>query len=134
MANNTFKYPTSISPTLTRTFDTKGHLVDGSDFTLRPNQKTGLSVGGTRYAESFGANKQVYQFTFIVPITKVVSEMDQADMVTFFATVLGAVESFVWTDENGTERTVRCISEEISFQTLVNAPKYRKCTLQLEVQ
>ncbi|MDD5353031.1 MAG: hypothetical protein PHS93_07730 [Candidatus Omnitrophica bacterium] len=134
MANNTFKYPNSTSPTLTLTFDTKGHLVDGSDFILRPNQKTGLSKGGTRYSESFGANKQVHQFTFIVPITKVSSETDQADVVTFFATVLGAVESFAWTDQGGTERTVRCINDELTFRTLQNAPKYRKCTLLLETQ
>jgi hypothetical protein len=132
MANCTFKYPNSTAPTSTLTFDTLGHLYDGSDVALKPNQKTGLSKGGTRYAESFGANKVAYQFSFLVPISSV-AVSDRADVITFFDTVLGAVEPFIYTDENSVELTVRCISDEITFRTVQEAPAYCLCTLLLEV-
>lgn len=134
MANCTFKYPDSTAPTSTITFDTKGHLVDGSDVTVWFNQKKGKSIGGTPYAESFGDNVVTHEFSFLLPITKVASESDQADMITFFGIIKGAVETFIYTDENGTELTVRCWNDTITFRTIQNAPKYRRCTLDLEVQ
>ena len=118
---------------MTLTFDTLGHTIDGMDMTLRLNQKTGLSKGGTRYAESFGPNKQVYQFSFLIPISSG-SVSDRADVITFFDTILGAVEPFKFTDENSVALTVRCIDDQITFQTVQEAPQYCKCTLNLEVQ
>lgn len=130
MANNAWYYPAQATATATLTFDTKGHLLDGSDFALIPNTQTGLSKGGTRYAESFGANRQTFDFTFLVPeSSETVS--DRADVVTFFAAVLGAANSFVWVDESSVSRTVRCVSDAIRFQ--MQGVNWR-VTVTLEVQ
>lgn len=130
MANNVWYYPTVAAATSTLTFNTKGHLLDGSDFAIIPNAQTGLSKGGTRYAESFGADRQLFDFSFIVPeSSETVS--DRADVVTFFAAILGPTNTFVWVDESSVSRTVRCISDQIRFQRI---GIYWRVTVTLEVQ
>lgn len=130
MANNVWYYPTVAAATSTLTFDTKGHLLEGSDFTLIPNAKTGISKGGTRYAESFGPNRETFDFSFFVPESSS-TVSDRADVIAFFAAVLGPTNTFVWRDENSVDRTVRCISDNIRFQRV---GPYWKVTVTLEVQ
>jgi hypothetical protein len=130
MANNAWYYPTQATATATLTFDTKGHLIDGSDFRLIPNQQLSQAKGGTRFAESFGANKQAYDFTFLVPESSG-SVSDRADVVAFFDAVLGGAYSFVWVDESSVSRTVRCVSDTIRFQ---RQGIYWRVTVTLEVQ
>jgi len=130
MANNYFFYPTVSGATATLNFDTAGHLLDGSDFALIPNMQTGVSKGGTRYAESFGPDRQTFDFSFLVPESSS-TVSDRADVITFFASVLGATNTFVWRDENATDRTVRCISDQIRFRRV---GIYWRVTVTLEVQ
>lgn len=130
MANNAWYYPTQATATATLTFDTKGHLLDGSDFALIPNAQSGLSKGGTRFAESFGADRQAFDFSFFVPESSS-TVSDRADVVAFFAAILGPTNTFVWVDESSTSRTVRCISDQIRFQRV---GIYWRVTVTLEVQ
>ena len=131
MAYNTFKYPNATAPTTTLTFDHAHLLEDAPEIEL--NQITERSRGGTRYAESFGSGAQIFPLSIIVPITKVSTEADYSDLRTFIlTTVNGAESTFVWTDENSVERTVRITNSNIRFETFAAIRK--KVTLNLEVE
>ena len=131
MANNFFYYPDATTPTTTLEFNTKGHLLDGSDETVEFNQITRRSKGGTRYATSFGASKQLWQFGAIVRESSE-SLADRADVISFLDTVLGAVEYFTWRDESEVDRVVRIIDTAVKFRKL--SGDLVRCEMTLEVQ
>lgn len=130
MALNTFKYPNSTAPTTTLTFN-NGHLVeDEPEITF--NQSISEAFGGTPCSESWGDAQDGYPMSVIVPVTKVSTECDYADLRTFLITTInGATNSFVWTDENSVERTVKLMDSKITFKTF--AAIYKKVTMNLRV-
>ena len=131
MAYNTFKYPDSTTPTTTLTFYNAHLLRDEPEIDL--NQSIGHTKGGTMYSESYGAGKEIFPLTIIVPKTKTGTEAQYSDLRTFLlTTVNGAESSFVWTDEEGTERTVKITNSSFKFETF--AATYKSITLTLEVQ
>ena len=131
MAYNIFFHPDATSPTTTLTFNTKGHLLDGSDETVEFNQITALSKGGTRYTTSFGVNKQKWQFGAIIRESSE-SLTDRADVISFLNTVLGAVEYFTWRDESVVDRVVRIVDRAVTFRKF--SSDLIQCEMTLEVQ
>lgn len=130
MALNTFKYPDATAPTTTLTFNNAHLLQDAPEIEF--NQITGRAKGGARYTESFGAGFEIFPLTIIVPMTKVSTEADYADLRTFIlTTVNGAENTFVWTDENSVARTVRITNSNVRFETFGGTRK--SVTLNLEV-
>lgn len=132
MGYNQFDYPNKTSPTTTLILN-KAHLIADDTEDVEFNQSTGLSKGGTRYAESWGAAKTIYPISIICPVTATGTEATYAQLRTFLITTInGAENTFVWTDENAATYTVRMVADRISFENM-GAGK-RKCSLTLEVQ
>jgi len=128
-ALNYWFYPQEITPTLTLTFDTAGHLVENSDIVMAFNQQAELTKGGTRLVESYGPKRETFMFTAIVHKDSE-SFADVADVRTFLSTIQGARDSFVWRDETGTDRIVRMMTNPIVFQYM--PPDHWKFTVDLE--
>ena len=130
MASNYFYYPDATTPTTTLTF-TYGHLLDESDLAVEFNESTGRSKGGTRYASSFGANKQVHKFAAIIDVTHG-SNTDRADVISFLDTVLGSVNYFTWRDEATTDLVVRIIDGSMTFKMLSGDKCRFSCSLEVQ--
>lgn len=131
MANHRFDYPTVIGATSSLEF-TEGARLSGDTPSLKSNQDTALTLGGTRTAKSYSAAKDIWPLT-------VIFYCDHATLIDFISVKAWiesvanwAVNPFVWIDENSVARTVRIINDEFTF------PKFghntQSCTFQLEEQ
>ena len=131
MADETFKYPSTTSPTKTLTFATAGHLVEDSDI-VKFNQLTDMTIGGMRMVKNLGDNLNQYEYTAVVPFSSE-SETDYADVLEFIGSsyVNGASNSFVWTDKDSAEKTVRMINNPFRAQKL-GGSNYYICKFILE--
>ena len=87
------------------------------------------SIGGSDYVLDYSALKYHFRFSFIVPRTKVAAEYDMADAKAFFL-VVSRVNTFQWTDENSTVRTVRLMSNAVSFEP--ESGRWMRCTVELK--
>ena len=130
MSDHTFKYPTATAPTSTLTFNTKARLVSDPD-TLQFNDDLGTTKGGTDRVLEYGDNQNHYAFSFMFPRSHA-SLTDLADVKTFFG-VVKRLYTFVWTDDVGTARTVRIITNPIRFEPIATG-LYYQCTLELREQ
>ena len=122
MATETWKYPTTSSPTKTLAFLTSGRLQTSSDF-IRFNQVQDVTIGGVRMVKNLGDRLNQYEYSVYVPTSSATASSvnaDYADVLSFIGSSYanGAVNSFVWTDHESTDRTVRVISDDISVQTV----------------
>ncbi len=130
MANHTFKYPNSTTPTSTLTFNTHARLVDDSD-SLRFNDEYSETKGGSDQVREYGDTKNHYNFSFIFPRSDG-SLTDLADVKTFFG-VVKRLYTFTWTDESSVEHTVRCLTNPIVFEPIASGLYYR-CNIELKEQ
>ena len=80
----------------------------------------------------FGNDVNTYTFSFIVPRVKVASELDMPAAKTFFG-VVKRTNTFQWTDNSSTVRTVRIMTNPIRFEPF-GGGKYAKCTIELKEQ
>ncbi len=125
-----WNYPTAAAATSTITFDVAAHLI-GDAPTVEFNQATERSKGGTMFSESFGAAKRLYPFSAYIYNSHATSA-DFADLITWLVTTVnGAENSFQWTDEDSTVRTVRITDGSISIE---RTGQYRKFSCNLEEQ
>ena len=131
----------------TLTFSTAGRLQTNNDF-VRFNQIQDVTIGGVRQVRNLGEALNQYDYNIIVPISSTASSTDilvptsslelssvtasSTDILDFIGSSYanGAVNEFVWTDHDGTARTVRIVSENISITTLSNDHKLFSITLE----
>ena len=123
------------SPTpKTLTFSTAGRLQTNNDF-VRFNQIQDVTIGGVRQVRNLGEALNQYDYNIIVPTSSLELSSVTAsstDILDFIGSSYanGAVNEFVWTDHDGTARTVRIVSENISITTLSNDHKLFSITLE----
>lgn len=130
MANHRWDY-TPVTGAASSLVFTEGARLSGDSQGLKLNQETTLTKGGTRQAKSYGAAKHIWQFTVIFFASS--TSIDLADILNWIENVsVGAVNAFVWTDENSTARTVRILSAEFTFPEFGH--NTQSCTFQLEEQ
>lgn len=113
MADNRFDYPTAAAPTSSIVFTLAGHLVDDAD-TLTFNDEYAESMGGTDQVVEHGDSKDHFDLSVIVYRSHG-SLADKADLYAFLNTVR-RLNTFQWTDEAGTVRTVRNVTNPIVFE------------------
>ena len=130
MSDNIFSHTSSAGVTTSITFDTAARLIADPD-TLSFNDELGTSKGGTDYVREYGDDQNRFAFSFIVPRTKAETEADMADAKAFFA-VVKRTGTFTWTDENGTVRTVRNMSNQITFEPM--GGRWVRCSIELKEQ
>lgn len=113
MATETFAYGGQ-----TLTFATAGHLLsDGETFV--PNQESGVTLGGVRLTANLGTARHQWQVSVIVPESSA-GQTDLTDVLGFLGTtgVNYGVNALVWTDYNGTTRSVTVINDTIGIESL----------------
>jgi len=131
--SETFKYPNATSPTKTLTFEsatgTDGHLMTDSEM-LKKNQLQDVTIGGVRMVKNIGDDLHQWEYTVYV-LASSDTYTDYDDVMDFIGSsyVNGAVNTFVWTDYNSTQRTVRMINDIIEIKTVGN---YKRFTFVLE--
>ena len=131
--SETFKYPNATSPTLTLTFETAtgtdGHLQTDSEF-IKKNQLQDVTIGGVRMVKNLGDDSHQWEYSVYI-LTSSGSYTDKDNVLEFIGSTYanGAQNSFVWTDYNSTERTVKMINDTIAFKTVGN---YTLCVFILE--
>lgn len=130
MSDHIFTYtPVTGSPS-TLTFNTSARLVEDSE-TIKFNDEYAETKGGSDQTREYGDTKSHFNFTFIFHRSHA-SLTDLADVKTFFGVVKRLYE-FVWTDESGVQRTVRCLTNPITFEPTASGLYYR-CTIELKEQ
>ncbi len=130
MSDHVFTYtPATGSPSVL-TFNTSARLVEDSD-TLKFNDEYAETKGGADQTREYGDTKNHYAFTFIIPRSHA-SLTDLADAKVFFG-VIKRLYTFVWTDDVGTSRTVRCVTNPITFESIATG-LYCRCTIELKEQ
>ncbi len=129
MATETFKYPTTDSPTASLTFTVAANL-QSDNVMVDANQITNVTMGGVRRTVSLGDNFDRFDYTVIVPVSSG-SVTDWDDVKTFFnsSNVNFAENSFVWIDADSASLTVR-MTGNLTAQHV--AGKYKKVTMKLE--
>ena len=130
MANNRFDYPTAAAPTSSIVFDTAAQLIGDAD-TISFNDELAVTAGGTDQVREFGVAQSMYDVTVIVPRSSETAS-DKADLAAFLNTVR-RINTFQWTDENGTVRTVRNHSNPMTLEPMAGG-LYSTVTLSLKVQ
>ncbi len=130
MSDHRFDYPTAGAGSTSSIVFTLGARLVGDTPRLMLLQDSDLAKGGTRRSKSYGSAKHVWPLTVIF-YSSHATLADFADLLSWIETVaIGAVNSFQWTDESGTVRTVRLINEGFEF------PKFsvdcQSCQLLLE--
>jgi len=137
----------------TLTFSTAGRLQTNNDF-VRFNQIQDVTIGGVRQVRNLGEALNQYDYNIIVPTSSLelssvtasstdilvpTSSLELSSVTASSTDILdfigssyanGAVNEFVWTDHDGTARTVRIVSENISITTLSNDHKLFSITLE----
>jgi len=125
-----FDYPTAAAPTLSLVFTlTSERLVDDVD-TLTFNDAYSETLGGTDRVCEYGDPKDEYDFVALVWRTHSTAP-DLDDLKTFLRTVR-RINTFQWTNGNGTVRTVRNITQSITFEPYGGL--YIKAALKLKAQ
>jgi hypothetical protein len=114
MADHRWDYPAVAGATSSLVF-VKGARFSGDPQSLSLNQDTGKTLGSVRWAKNYGAASHLWQFS-VAFYAAHASDIDLADVLSWIETVsVGAVNSFVWSDSAGVQRTVRIIDAEFSF-------------------
>ena len=125
MSNTIFTYDSTVL-----TFATAGHLV-GDTQSVLPNQVSDVTLGGVRMTGNLGSARNQWQVTVILPGSSG-SQTNLADVLSFLGTggINYGVNSFTWTDGEGTERTVNLVNDTISIESL--GAGWKKVSFQLE--
>jgi len=128
MATETFSYPNTSATEKVLTFATAANL-QSDNIMVVANQITDVTMGGVRRTVSLGDNFDRYDYTVIVPVSS--SSTDWADVKEFFGSSYAnfAENSFVWTDVDSNELTVR-MTGNLTAEHI--AGSYKKITMQLE--
>jgi len=129
MANHKFDYPDATSPSLSIEFTIAARMEEDAD-TLRFNDILEQSKGGTDAAEEFGDDQDIYPFSAIV-YRDHETLADKASLYAFLATVK-RLNTFQWTDDASTVRTVRNVTNPIVFESF--GPDYVAVRLELKKQ
>ena len=104
MADHTFKYPNTTSPTTTLTFTRAWFQGDAAYY--EKNQETDMTIAGNPMTKSFVDNIKIQPFTVQVPRSSE-SATDWADVETFINSVVNFAENqFYWTDQDNNEYLV----------------------------
>ncbi len=131
MGTHRLDYPTAAAPTASLVFSRGARLTDDTP-RINLNQSITRTWGGTPRAQSFGDANRIYPLTAIFASSSG-SETDFADVVTFIMdSIEGGVNSFQWTDEDGTVRTVRLMNEG-GMEFPKHGHDSQRCTFLLEV-
>lgn len=129
MGNHRFDYPTAAAAIVSIEFDTAARLTDDAD-TLAFNDEYAETYGGSDQVRERGDSTDRYQFSAVVPKTSA-TVSDKADLRTFLAAVR-RINTFQWTDDAGTIRTVRNLTNPIRFENY--GGKFVRAILDLKVQ
>lgn len=124
MSDHRFDYPTAAASTANIVFTTAARLIDDPD-ELRFNDELGESKGGSDYVREYGEDQNRYTFTAIIPRSGL------AAAKTFFG-VITRVNTFQWTDDVATVRTVRLMTNPIRFEP--TGGNWVRITLELKEQ
>ena len=119
MAKETFKYPTVATATAMLTFDVTAHSL-GDAINIIPNQITDVTQSGIRLTANLGSEFQRYDYTAVIYKAHLTST-DYANVISFFGSTYAnmAENTFVWTEHDDTDHTVRIISG-LSFTNIGN--------------
>jgi hypothetical protein len=130
VADHTFTFPTTGTPTTTLTFPTGKCWFEGDEEYYRRNQDYDKTKGGTPRAKSYGANFLIQPFTIFVPKTSE-SVTDWIDVLAFINSVVNfGLREFIWTDASSVAHTVRMENDDTKP---VEHPTYNEYTFQLRV-
>lgn len=114
MADPRFDYPTAASPTNSLVFAQGGQLWRDA-VSIAPKQVKTVTMGGSVMVDSLGDSSVIHPFTARFKSSSL-TEADYDDVKEFIDEIVQwALNSFQWTDENGTVRTVRIWNEKTSF-------------------
>lgn len=128
--NNSFSFTDTAGTVHTLTFDTKGHMADDADALVFYDELS-QTPNGTDIVRDYGAGKDTFSFSAVFPKFKTGTESDLADVKAFLGLVR-RLNTFTWTDENGTVRTVRNLTNPIQFAPL--GGRWYKVSLELKAQ
>jgi len=114
MADPRFDYPTAASHTSSLVFVQGGQLWKDA-VSIAPNQIIAVTMGGSPMVDNLGDSEIIHPFTARFKSSSV-TEADYDDVKTFVdETVQWALNTFQWTDHNGTVRTVRIWNGKTSW-------------------
>lgn len=124
MSNHRFDYPTAAATVANIEFTTAARLIDDPD-ELRFNDELGESKGGADYVREYGDDQDRHTFSFVIP------RASMAAAKTFFG-VVTRLNTFQWTDDAATVRTVRNMTNPIRFEPYNGV--WVRVTLELKAQ
>ena len=138
MADNTFDYPSAVSPLVTLTFPRGGPIVADAPRIVNHTVTTRRTQDGDLLSWARGSGRRVYPYTIRFLMTSA-TETDLDDVISFIdTTVCWSLNAFDWTDRDGTVRRVRIINDPssgLSFEVFgtSGAATVLSTTLMLEV-